>query len=502
MMPVTSVLSGALLLRSLCFAAMLAAVVSARSTSSKQQKKKPNILFIFTDDQDIVLNSLTVMPKLKRLVADEGAFFENAFCNTPICCPSRAEVTTGRYMHNTQATNNGCGGQSFQQNQELYNFAHFASTQGGYIPYYSGKYLNNYGAASMGGTEHIPRGWHEWHALVGNSKYYNYNISNNGANEHYGSDYATDYYTDKLKNDSATWIRTKWDSNADPFLMMIGTPCPHVPNIFAPQYSSMYTNVTSPRTPAWNRAPANATGPGAKHWFLQHIGPMDDQHIQNSDLTFQDRWRCLQSVDDLVEELVATLEEKKQLENSYVLYSADHGQHLGEWGMGFDKRQLYETDIRVPLLVRGPGIVARQRVRGLVAHIDLAVTMLAMAGVDKPTIMDGRSWLPLVTGTDSERASAHARWRQQILIEYNGPSIDPSGYTLSEFDDLSEKALSASVSSLPNAGLKPRSSRRLDEGSVDNNCGSAADGYSCQGIGMCGGEHGKCRKCWPLSHVV
>eukprot|EP01043_Picozoa_sp_COSAG02_P041172 COSAG02_NODE_3392_length_6820_cov_6.539652_5_plen_440_part_00 len=426
------------------------------------------------------------MPKLKKLVSDEGAFFENAFCNTPICCPSRAEVTTGRYMHNTKATNNGCGGREFQQNQELYNFAYFASTQGGYVPYYSGKYLNNYGSASMGGTGHIPRGWKEWHALVGNSKYYNYNVSNNGANEHHGSNYATDYYTDKLKNDSATWIKSRGEAD-DPFLMMIGTPCPHVPNIFAPQYADMYTGVTSPRTPAWNRAPANATGPGAKHWFLQHVGPMDADHITNSDLTFQDRWRCLQSVDDLVEELVHTLEAKQQLQNSYILYSADHGQHLGEWGMGFDKRQLYETDIRVPLLVRGPGISPGQRVAGLVAHIDLAVTMLAMAGVQKPAIMDGRSWLPLVSGSESMKARAHAEWRHQILIEYNGPSLDPSGYTVDELYDLSERELSRSVSSLPTAGISR--GRALSEDRASD-CGSVADGYSCDGIGMCGGEHG------------
>jgi N-acetylglucosamine-6-sulfatase len=153
-------------------ATALLALLGVLTTTPAAAAARPNILFIFTDDQDIVLNSLTVMPKLKKLVIDEGAFFENAFCNTPICCPSRAEVTTGRYMHNTKATNNGCGGREFQENQELDNVAHFAA-KGGYDPYYSGKYLNNYGSAQMGGTAHIPRGWKEWHALVGNSKYYN-----------------------------------------------------------------------------------------------------------------------------------------------------------------------------------------------------------------------------------------------------------------------------------------------------------------------------------------
>ena len=155
--------------------------------------------------------------------------------------------------------------------------------------------------------------------------------------------------------------------------------------------------------------------------------------------------------------------------------------------MGFDKRQLYETDIRVPLLVRGPGISPGQRVAGLVAHIDLAVTMLAMAGVQKPAIMDGRSWLPLISGSESMKARAHAEWRHQILIEYNGPSLDPSGYTVDELYDLSERELSRSVSSLPTAGISR--GRALSEDRASD-CGSVADGYSCDGIGMCGGEHG------------
>lgn len=68
--------------------------------------------------------------------------------------------------------------------------------------------------------------------------------------------------------------------------MMIGTPCSHVPNIFAPQNADLYNNVTSPRTPNWNVAPANETGPGAKHWLFRNFGPMDDTHILNSDLTY------------------------------------------------------------------------------------------------------------------------------------------------------------------------------------------------------------------------
>ena len=249
----------------------LSAAGGAAALSSRTARASgANVLFILTDDQDITLGSLFVMPKVQKLLTKPGAYFQNAFVNTPICCPSRCEIQTGRYMHNTKAPNNGCGGDAFRNGPETLNVAHYAR-EAGYTTYYSGKYLNNYGSATSqypNGTAYVPPGWDEWRALVGNSRYYNYMVSDNGAKApiHHGSNYGTDYYTDVLKNESAAWL-SAWNKSK-PFFMMVGTPCPHVPNIFAPQYSALFRDERAPRLPNWNRAPANATGPGAKHWFL------------------------------------------------------------------------------------------------------------------------------------------------------------------------------------------------------------------------------------------
>eukprot|EP00054_Salpingoeca_dolichothecata_P012791 m.71006 g.71006 ORF g.71006 m.71006 type:complete len:682 (+) comp20126_c0_seq1:44-2089(+) len=440
--------------------------------------KKPNVLFVLTDDQDLILDSLSSQPKLRKLITEQGAYFTNHFCNTPICCPSRAEIQSARYMHNTKVYDNGCGGTDWQKGPEMDNVAHYAS-QAGYVSYYSGKYLNNYGSKDVGGTAHIPQGWNAWHALVGNSKYYNYDVSDNGKEEHYGDNYYSDYYTDKLKNDSASWLTNDWNSS-QPFFMTIGTPCPHVPNVFAPQYANKYTNISAPRWPNWNMAPATETGPHAKHWMMRHFGPMDATHINNSDLTFQDRWRCLQSVDDLVERLVNVLESKGELDNTYIIYTADHGQHLGEFAMGFDKRQLYETDIRVPMIVRGPNITPGTVVDGITTHIDLGVSFLDMMGLPKPAVMDGTSWLGLVVNntasperrftnpnlhlnvdTPFRTNSRNDPWRHDFLIEYGGPSVD---------------------------GVFPKTSPAAPP-NKDYPCGV---GYSCDGLTLCGGEHGTC----------
>jgi len=110
-----------------------------------------------------------------------------------------------------------------------------------------------------------------------------------------------------------------------------------------------------------------------------------------------------------------------QSDNTYFIFSSDNGYHLGQFGLAFDKRQLYEEDIRVPLLVAGPGIPAGVVSRLPTMHIDLAPTILAMMGIRTPAQMDGRSWLGHATGID------RTPWRGEMLVEYNGPSFPHSG---------------------------------------------------------------------------
>ena len=142
---------------------------------------KPNVLFLLTDDQDMMLGSMDPdgpLQKTRAALIDKGAYFNNGFANTPICCPSRAEIQTGRYMHNTKVYNNGCGGTEYVAGPEKLNVAHYAKqlgcvfshnpskssppirtltlshtnarcthrpAVGRYTTYYSGKYMNNYG---------------------------------------------------------------------------------------------------------------------------------------------------------------------------------------------------------------------------------------------------------------------------------------------------------------------------------------------------------------------
>lgn len=251
---------------------------------------------------------------------------------------------------------------------------------------------------------------------MGNSKYYNYVVSNNGVAEKHGHDYDKDYFTDRICNKSLEFLGTAISAKK-PFLIMLGTPASHGPNEPAPQYAETYAGRLAPRLPSWNKAPQPD-----KHALLRKIVPMTERHINVSDVFFQRRWSVLRSVDDLVERLVTALTDAGVFDDTYFIYSSDHGYHLGEFGMLYDKRMLYETDIRVPLFVRGPGIAPGQTIQSVASHVDHMPTILDMMGIEKPPQVDGRSWLGIVSGTEKPWTS------RTIMVEYSGsgaPELSP-----------------------------------------------------------------------------
>merc|ERR1719230_2467301 len=114
------------------------------------------------------------------------------------------------------------------------------------------------------------------------------------------------------------------------------------------------------------------------------------------------RWGVLLSIDDLVAGIVHTLADIGELDNTYIFFSSDHGYHLGQFRIPIEKMLPYETDIRIPLFMRGPGIKPGTELDEMVANIDIAPTILDLAGIDVPPIMDGQSMAHLLTGKDAK----------------------------------------------------------------------------------------------------
>ncbi|KAK5876666.1 hypothetical protein CesoFtcFv8_025998 [Champsocephalus esox] len=322
--------------------------------------RRPNIVLILTDDLDIAIGGLSPLTKTKKLIGDAGISFTNAFVASPLCCPSRASILTGKYPHNHHT-------------------------------FFAGKYLNQYGHSEAGGVEHVPPGWNYWVGLEKNSKYYNYTLSVNGKPEEHGADYSKDYLTDVLANRSLDFLQYK--SNYQPFFMM------------------------APRDPNFNVHGKD------KHWLIRQAKtPMTNSSVQFLDDAFRKRWRTLLSVDDLVEKIVKSLEVRSELDNTYIFFTSDNGYHTGQFSLPLDKRQLYEFDIKVPLMVRGPNIKPNQTSQMLVANVDLGPTMLDIAGYNvNKTQMDGMSFLPVMEG----RVNGSS-WRTDILVEYEGEGSNVS----------------------------------------------------------------------------
>uniref|UniRef100_A0A8C5QK80 N-acetylglucosamine-6-sulfatase n=1 Tax=Leptobrachium leishanense TaxID=445787 RepID=A0A8C5QK80_9ANUR len=379
--------------------------------------RKPNIVLILTDDQDVSLGGMTPLKKTKELIADHGITFSNAYVVSALCCPSRSSILTGRYPHNHRVVNNtiagNCSSKAWQKTQEPNAFPVLLNSIG-YQTFFAGKYLNQYGAEEAGGISHVPPGWSYWYALEKNAKYYNYTLSNNGRAQHHGENYSLDYLTDVLSNVSLDFLNYK--SNNEPFFMMIATPAPHSPWTAAPQYQKSFSNVSAPRTSNFNVHGKD------KHWLIRQAKtPMSNTSIQYLDNAFRRRWQTLLSVDDLIEKLLKNLETRGELNNTFIFFTSDNGYHTGQFSLPIDKRQLYEFDIKVPLLVRGPGIKPNQISKSLVANVDLAPTILDIAGYNlNKTQIDGMSFLPILNN------SPNVTWRTDILVEYQGEGLNVS----------------------------------------------------------------------------
>src|SRR5215204_2300262 len=375
------------------------------TATSTEPVERPNIILILTDD--LAGDDLSYMPNLRSLLIEQGTTFENAFVTDSLCCPSRATILRGQYAHNHGILENGPPNGGYEMFRSLGRQNSTLATwlqDAGYRTVLIGKYMNDYE-----GTQ-VPPGWDNWHAVSGN--YTSHDLSENGKIVSYdpGSFYMTDVLTDRAVDfihDPNGHVPSFLLPNR-PFFMWLGTTAPHQPADPAPRHADALPDLSMPRPPSFDEDDVSD-----KPAWIRDNPPLDPEQIAYAEDLYRKRLQSMLAVDDMIGRLLDALRKSGELDNTYVFFTSDNGFHFGTHRLSVGKWTAYEEDIRVPLIVRGPGVPKGQTLDHLVLNNDFAPTFAQLGEAEVPAFLDGRSLKPLL----SDDPPPLEEWRSAFLVE-------------------------------------------------------------------------------------
>jgi N-acetylglucosamine-6-sulfatase len=384
----------------LTLSALLAVAVGggAAHASPQQLAAKPNILVLMTDDQTV--ESMRVMTNVNSLLAKQGTTFANNFASFPLCCPSRSTYITGQYAHNHTIMGNAAPSGGYDKLAPTHsNTLPAWLQQAGYHTVHLGKYLNGYGRARP--TE-IPAGWTEWYGSTDPSTYrfYNYTLNENGRLVTYGTG-AANYQTDVYNRKAVDLVR-RLAPAAKPFFLSVAFLAPHsggprdsddpanpASPSPAPRHRNAFANQPLPAPPSLNEADMSD-----KPAAMRNRPLLTTARLNAIRENYQQRLESLLAVDEAARDILSALSATGELNRTLVIFTSDNGFFHGEHRVPAGKVLVYEPSVRVPLILRGPGIPRGIQRTNLVANVDLAATILDAAGARPGRRLDGRSLLP------------------------------------------------------------------------------------------------------------
>ncbi|MEM0925047.1 MAG: sulfatase [Planctomycetota bacterium] len=394
-----------LVLATLCVTLASAQLIRAASP--------PNIVVVLFDDIRWDALSCAGHPHLETpnidALANEGIYFENMFCTTSLCSPSRASILSGLYAHAHGVTNNFT-----DYPADLDSFPRRLQ-EAGYETAYLGKW-------HMGEKSDEPRpGFDYFVTHRGQGKYFDTEFNFNGK----GRRVVPGYYTTVVTDMAIDWMseqRKKKDGK--PFFVMIGQKAPHSFYFPEPKYENAFDDVEV------NYPHSSFLLDGKPEWIKQRLntwhgiyGPLFDwrkdfpndgaEGVVDFAKMVRAYWGTILSVDDSVGRLVADLKEAGEFDNTMFVFLGDNGLLEGEHGM-VDKRTAHEASIRVPMIIRYPGWTgpSSKRVAAQVLTTDVAPTLLDAAGAKPLQNIHGQSIRTLVTDADPT-------WRTEWVYYYN-----------------------------------------------------------------------------------
>ncbi len=389
---------------------VLWSLAAANLGPASAAERRPNVVFVLTDDMRWDCLGCTGHPWLKTphidRLAREGVLFKNAFCTTSLCSPSRASILSGLYAHAHKVVNNFT-----EYPQELPSFPRQLQ-QAGYATAYIGK-------------------WHMGEDNDGKRPGFDYFVTHKGQGKYFDTEFCFDgrdrrvlpgYYTHVVTELATDWLKQQGQR---PFLLMLGHKAPHSFYVPEPRYAHAFdaAKVEYPPSafllddkPAWFKTRLNTWHGiyGPLFDFRKKFPDARPEAVADFAAMTRAYWGTIRSVDDSVGQLYAALKDQGVLDNTIFVFTGDNGLLNGEHGM-VDKRTMHEPSIRVPLVVRSPGLTPPDRprvVEQMVLHVDAAPSILELCGVAPPPAIHGRSWVKLARGDDPT-------WRKAWFYEYD-----------------------------------------------------------------------------------
>ncbi|HEX8499071.1 MAG TPA: sulfatase [Pyrinomonadaceae bacterium] len=393
----------------------LAAASCAALRPAAAQARRPNVVFVITDDQrwdslGVTGHPYAKTPNIDRL-AREGVLFRNFFATTPLCSPSRASFLTGQYARRHRVVNNDRLGQDVIS----HTFETFPRRlrEAGYETAFVGKWHMGFDDSRRPGFDH-------WVSFKGQGVYLDPVVNVDGRQLQIDG-----HMTDFLNRRALEFVGRP---HRKPFLLVLAHKALHVPYLPAKRHESLYAG-------ARYLPPASADEDLAGKPVLRRaVEPVDWAAVEgvapeppesrrgrsaDRDSVVRDQLRTLAAVDEGVGQLLDALRRRGQLDDTVFIFTSDNGYLLGEHGQFDNKRFAYEESIRVPFVIRYPRLAAAGgTVDALALNIDVAPTLVELAGAAPLTEAQGRSFVPVLRG-------ARAPWRESFLAEYFLEKVAP-----------------------------------------------------------------------------
>ncbi len=390
-------------------------VIALAAAHATAAPARPNLFVILVDDlrwDDLGCagHRFSKTPHMDR-IASEGARFLNAFAVTPLCSPSRATLLTGLYPHTHGITDNT---ERSAQSHKLVTFPQ-SLQRAGYRTAFIGKW-------HMGNDDSRRPGFDHWVCLKGQGSSFDSEMNVNGA-----SMKTTGHVTDALHDQALAFLK---QPRTQPFLLYLAHKAMHPETVqradgslsdpnastFVPakRHEQLYDGVKVPRRP-------NVVAPQNKPALQRAISDMPPlgPATGSTDASILGRLRMLAGVDESLGALLRQLKQTGELDRTLIVVTSDHGYWYGEHGLSVERRLAYEEGIRVPLLMRLPGVIkARSEPAHMALTLDLAPTLLDIADATPLPATEGRSLLPIFKGEVRD-------WRKDFLIEHFSDKVFP-----------------------------------------------------------------------------